>query len=179
MAALYRGNGGFAVAGEHGDEAGDFFGFHCGAIDEDGVFGLNERGSGAFAVAAITLMDFVESAGEIDCVTFLLMLTPAALGADFGRRSEKNLQLGVGKDYCADVASLHNDAARFASTALFCDEDVANAGIHGDFRGGLRNFGGANCGGDVFAVEEHSLSAVNSAQVNSGVASERYEIVSR
>ncbi len=83
----------------------------------------------ALAIAAVALADFFERAREVDCVALLLMLAPAALRPYFGRRREKNLQLGAAG---GNVRLRHGHPVAFKRTRFL---------LHGtaDFRAGAES----------------------------------------
>ncbi len=72
------------------------------------------------------------------------MLAPAPLRARLRRGGKKYFQLRVGKNHAADVAPFHHHAALFTGAALLGYQHLAHAGIHGNLRSCLGNFGSAN-----------------------------------
>ncbi len=84
-----------------------------------------------------------------------LLKAPAA--ANGWVRVQKDLNLGVRKDGCADIASFHDDAAGTAELALLCNHPGTDTGMHRDARGSRGNIRFANEAGHVDAVKKDSI----------------------
>jgi len=149
----------FAFAGEHDDEASGFVDVHRGVVDDDGVGGADQGRDLAFAVPFVALAHFLEHLEDGEMVALFLVLFPAALGANFWRSFEKNLQLGIRKNDSADVAAFHHDATARAGALLLGDEDAADSGDRSEAGCGLRDVGGANGFGNFDSVEVDAILA--------------------
>ena len=95
-------------------------------------------------------------------------LIEAAQAADFRRRIEEDLDVGVGKDHGADVAAFHHHAACRAQLLLQADHPGANGGKNADARSGVGHGLIANQAGDVFAVEQNTVLLFAGLEANGG-----------
>src|SRR6516225_2885438 len=138
---------------EHHDETRGFLDAHRGVIDKDRIGGAHERRDSSFAVAPIALIYFVENLGERECLTLFLVFLPAAFGARFRRSVQENLQLRVGENDGADIASLHDHAATGAGALLLGDKNAAHLGNRSELRSRLRNVRGADLARHFPAIE--------------------------
>ncbi len=84
-------------------------------------------------------------------------LAVAAAAANLGSGVEKDLYLCVGEDGGANVATLHNDSAGLAQSALLPDHPSAKMGMDGYLGSGGGDVGLADATGDVHAVQEDPI----------------------
>src|SRR5207245_3567343 len=122
-----------------------------GSEDDLVTRGHRWRGE-AGAVAQVT---FAQFGGHILCGRALdLLLIETALLAYYRIGVEENLQVGVGKNLGADVASFHDDPADDTQFALLGRHPLTDFRMHGHARSGLGHVSLANARGNIVAIEQ-------------------------
>src|SRR5882757_462162 len=147
----------FAFARKHHDQARGFCRIHRSVVDEDGIGGAHQRRHFAFAVALVALANFFKHLRERQILTLFLVLFPAPLRANFGRRLKKYFQLRVRENHSTNVAPFHHDAAACTRALLLRNKHSAHWSDGGQAGGRLRYLGRANFFGDFPAIEENAI----------------------
>ena len=120
------------------DTIGEGAGIIFSAIEQSGVGGAEEGGSGARGVEPVP-------GGEV--IFFSLLAT--AFGPNGRTGIDKIFEGAIGADDGADIATLHDEGGGEAEFALQIDEVFAQLGQGGDDRDSRVDLGEASVGGEV------------------------------
>jgi len=130
---------------------------HCRVVDQDGVAGADQRRHFRSRSRLSRSRTSSSTCASVRSSTFLLVLFPAPLRANFRRSSSKDLQFSVRENDGADVAAFHHDAATSAGTLLLRNEHGTHGRDSSKPGSSLSYFRRTNLLGDFLAVEKYAI----------------------
>ena len=102
---------------------------------------------------------------------FDLLLLQAALLANHRISIEKNLQIRIRKNFCADVAALHDHATTYTHLALTGYHPLAHFGVNRHAGRRFRYVSLPHTRGDIALIQQHAIPAQARLQANGRLVS--------
>lgn len=156
------------------DGADDLVECHGRGVNEDSIGGGLQGRIGPVAVALIAGAQVAQDFFRLDGGRGAKLIK-AALTTDLGSCVQKDLDVGVWEDDCADVAAFHHDSAGSPHLLLQADHPRTHQRMDADAGGCVSDLRIADEAGYIFLIKQDAIFVLTGLQANCGFVGEGVE----